>query len=571
MAAVLNWIALGYIAFGLNRAVAYTKARRRIMRALLADPSPAAAKALRLTLDMSKFPAWKRLLFVVLWFLIDVTTWPVPEVLEYRDQRRHPDYQPPEFRDRRWRGTEEQLTPEYASRGARRRSLVTCLLSAVVIGAAAAITQISDVVTITAVTWVIVLGTVARQVLDLLDSKLVFTMARRSGLPLLHAYLDMLLTAAADLLTLTFCSVLLLRWVVGQPLRTSWFPQQLLAILNGHHVTHLRQAVTQSPSAVLVGVAAITFYASLLGPLQDAVRRRRSGDELMAAAESALRRGPTDRARRLLELGRSRNPSVKAVTRVEGLLALSQGQVLEAWTKAQTLVRQFRPQQDLDHLRQREDGLFVVLQWCRELGVTPQPGILELARDVPVRDSMMACLVGQNADALSPDALPRARAAALNRVLDPPSWPLTFSVAYVQDGNTAAAALLLPAAEQVTGLDRLWRNQLARDQQDILDQQHQQLTEETLPGRIQENAQALLADVAASDITTWPEWQRTAFARALSVPLQASTTMSLDDELVQALTATRQTIAGESAEDAALSVLLSVARRRGGRAGADVR
>ena len=139
----------------------------------------------------------------------------------------------------------------------------------------------------------------------------------------------------------------------------------------------------------------------------------------MVAAKSALRHHKPERARRLLELGRSKKTSVKAISSVEGLIALQDGKVLDAWTAARTLVWEYRPNQDLDELRQREDGLFVVQGWCSELGVTPRPGTVEMARDVPVRDSMMACLVLQNFDALFPDSLKGARAAAVETALDP--------------------------------------------------------------------------------------------------------------------------------------------------------
>jgi hypothetical protein len=557
MAELLIFIAAGYIGVGISRAWAYAKAERRMFQTLIADPAPAAGTALRIRLAIARLPAWKRWSFGALRFLGDLTAWPIFEVLEYRDRRRRPDPWKPEFRDTRWPGGEEELTPEYASRRARRCSLVTCGASVfLIVTASAFVTRPDEVIQIKVLTGVFVLGTAARQAQDLLADKFLSGVARRSGLPVLHAYRDVLLAAAADLLTLSLCSVLLLRWAPGQPLRSVWFREQLLAVVTGGHVAGLRRALTESPSAVLVTVASITFYASLLGPLWNTVGRRRSGDDLMAAAESALRHGRPDRARRLLERGRSKTskkPSVTAVSRVEGLIALSDGKVLDAWTAAQTLVRQYRPDQDLNKLRQREDGLFVVQHWCRELKVTPRPTIGEIARDVPVRDSMMACLMGQDPDALLPGSPAGARAVALEAVLDPHAWPLTFSVAHELDGDLAAAAQLLAAADRVTGLDRLWRNQLARGLQAELDRN--QLAADARAERIKGNARALLADVAASDITTWPEWHRSVFSRAMSVPLVFGEAVGLDEQLTQALISTRRAIAGEFGEDAELQVL----------------
>jgi hypothetical protein len=552
--ALLLLVIAGFIGVGFTRAYAYARARapRRVFQTLIADPAPAAASALSLMLAYGKLPAWKRALFVVLEFLVDVTTWPVREVLEYRDRRRRPDRREPLFRDTRWDGSEEELTPEYVSRRVRRRSLVTCTASVFLIFTAAFVTRAADGFQIKVLTWVFLLGVVARQVQDLLDDKSVSKLARRSGLPGPLAYRDVLLIAAADLLTLYICSVLLLHWDPSEPLRNVWFPKQLTAVVNGK-VGGLWPAVTESPSAVLVGIASITFGASLYKPLKMAVGRRRSGDDLMAAAKGALLHGRSDSARHRLELGRLRKPSVGAVSEVEGLLALSDGKMLDAWMAAQTVVRQSRPSQNLDELRQREDGLWVVQDWCRELGVTPRPSIVEMARDAPVRDSMMAWLVGKNPNALLPDSSRGARVAALENALDPPAWPLTFSVAYELDGDLAAAAHLLPAADQVTGLDLLWRNQLARGLRDNRD--GNRLGVDGWPERITENARALLADVGASDNTTWPEWHRSAFSRALSVPLLLGEQIGLDDQLAEALMKARYEIAGERGDDVEFFVL----------------
>ncbi len=564
MAVPLIFLAIGFVGIGLNRAIAYAKAERRALLALLEDPSPAAASALWLKLAAAKLPGWKQRAFAVLRFLVDMTTWPVPEVLEYRDRKRHPDYRPPLFRDTRWGGTKHELTPEYVSRGVRRRSLVTSSTSLfLVITAGMFVTRMSDAVQIQILTWVVLTGTVARQAQDLIAGKFVSLVARRSGLPMLHAYRDLLLAALSDLLTLTLCSVLLLRWEYDQSLHMSWFREQVLAVANGGHVTHLWRAFTESPSAVLVGLASLTFYASLIGPLKRTMATRRSGDELMAAAESALRHGKPDRAQRLYELGRSRTPSVTVLGRVEGLIAVSNGRLDEAWSAARTLVRQHRPKEDLDELRQREDGLFVLQGWCQEVGVLPQPTIVELARDVPVRDSMMACLIAQDFAALVSGSGQGTTVAALEAFLDREAWPLTFSVAFEIDGDLAAATRLLPAADRVTGLDVLWRNQLARTQQAA---RAGPLQSEDGARRIEEAARSLLADVAGSDATTWPEWQRNAFSRALSVPLVFAETVGLDDELVEALTSTRQLIAGDDGENAQVEVLRNIATTRHRRA-----
>jgi hypothetical protein len=350
---------------------------------------------------------------------------------------------------------------------------------------------------------------------------------------------------------------MLLHWTPGEPLRYVWFRDQSLAVVNGGHVTQLWRAITESPSAVLVGIASLTYYASLLGPLKMVAGRRRSADELLAAAEDALRRGWPDRAQQLLESGRSKDRSARAVSRVEGLIALSNGRVLDAWAAAQTLVRQYRPNQNLDELRQREDGLYLLQYWCVDLGFAPQPTVLELAREVPVRDSMMAYLVAQYADALLPEAAGGGRAVALEAVLDPHAWPLTFSLAYELDGDLAAATQSLPAANDVTGLDLLWRNQMARSTQIQLGDEFAET--------IKEGARTLLADVAVSDSTTWPEWHRIAFARALSVPLVFGELAGLDAELAEALTSTRQEIVGELEENAEIDVLRNIAVSRGSR------
>jgi hypothetical protein len=545
--------ACGFVGVGLNRAYAYRKAQRRVVQTLIADPAPAAASALWLMLAYSKLPGWKRALFVVLEFLVNVTTWPVPEVLEVRDRLRRPDPWKPLFGDTQWAGSEEELTPEYVSRRARRRSLISCTASVFLILTAAFVTRPQDVVVIKIVSWVFVLGVVARQVQDLLADKFVSTVARRSGLPVLHAYRDVLLVAAADLLTLYICSVLLLRWAPGEPLRNVWFPEELMAVVNGK-VGDLWLAVTESPSAVLIGIASITFCASLVKPLKSAVSRRRAGDDLIAGAENAVRHRRLDRARRLLELGRSKKASVTDVSRVEGLIALSDGRVLDAWTAAQTLVRQNRPNQNLDELRQREDGLDTVRRWCRELKVNPHPSIVEMAQSVPVRDSMMAWIVWQ-------DFNRGAIAATVDADLDPHTWPLTFTVAQALISDLAAATQLLPAADQVTGLDLLWRNQLDRELQ--YERDRNRLGVDGLSERINEDARALLADVEASDTTTWPEWHRTAFSIALSIPLVLSEKVRLDDELVEALRSAKYIIAGELGESAEFVVLRNMILGKG--------
>lgn len=117
----------------------------------------------------------------------------------------------------------------------------------------------------------------------------------------------------------------------------------------------------------------------------------------------------------------------------------------------------------------------------------------------------------------------------------------------------AAAAQRLPSADQVTALDLLWRNQLARDLQDKLDRK--QMAVEDWPERIEENTRALLADVAASGITTWPEWHRNAVSRAISVPLVLPEKVGLDNQLAEALASTRHEIAGELGEVAEVQVV----------------
>ncbi|GAB3077763.1 hypothetical protein GCM10027053_47700 [Intrasporangium mesophilum] len=232
-------------------------------------------------------------------------------------------------------------------------------------------------------------------------------------------------------------------------------------------------------------------------------------------------------------------------------MALSNGRVLDAWAAAQTLVRQYRPSQNLDELRQREDGLVVLQHWCNDLEVNPHPTVLELARDVPVRDSMMAFLIAQYADALLPNVQQGAKAMALSAVLDPTAWPLTFSLVHEIDGDLDAAVQTLPSDNELTGLDLLWRNQIAR-------------TRQMKPGAeftatIKKGAVDLLADVATSDITFWPEWQRSAFSRAISLLLLLGEASGLDDELAHALTRTRQEIAGEYGEDSHVDVIRNLA------------
>jgi hypothetical protein len=100
------------------------------------------------------------------------------------------------------------------------------------------------------------------------------------------------------------------------------------------------------------------------------------------------------------------------------MIALSRGDIPGAWRAAQALVRMYRHSANLDELRQRKDALFLVHHLCRELRVTPRHTIVELARDVPVRDSMMACLLANYPDALA-DSLPRVTAYALEKILDP--------------------------------------------------------------------------------------------------------------------------------------------------------
>lgn len=58
MTALTVFIAAGYLGIGLNRALAYDKARRRWVDTLLADPSSAAASALHLRLALDMLPTW---------------------------------------------------------------------------------------------------------------------------------------------------------------------------------------------------------------------------------------------------------------------------------------------------------------------------------------------------------------------------------------------------------------------------------------------------------------------------------------------------------------------------------
>ena len=558
MTELLLFLGAGYTGIGLLCAVRYAKAERRAFATLIADPAAAAGSALRLTVELAKLPAWRRWCLAVLRFLVAWTAWPVYEVFQPRDRRRRPDPWEPTFRDPRWPGSAEELTAEYASRTIRRTSLVTAALSVfLVITAGAFVSAPEDAVQVTLLVWFVLLGAAARQGQDLLADKFVSTVARRSGLPLPYAYRDVLVAAAADLVTLSVCGVLLLDWVPGGSLRFDWFSEQLLAVVKGVHVTDLRQSVTESPSAVLVGLTSIAFYASVIVPIKNILLLRRSGDELVAAAESALRHGRPERARRLFDEGRSKEgkskPDDQAVGRVGGLLALSEGRVSGAREAAERLVRHYRIEQRLDQLREREDGLFVMLHWCRGLEIAPPSDFVELARDVPVRDSMMASLLANNADILYADAEGGGRGAALASVLDPDAWPLAFCVVYTLDGDQAAAARILPGADRVTGLDLLWRNQLARGQEGF------PADEEAVAAKVCRDAEALLAEAADCDITTWPEWHRTAFARMLSVPLIMHTRYPLDDDLASALVDLRQRVAGEFAEDAELAVLRNMA------------
>ncbi|GAB3077772.1 hypothetical protein GCM10027053_47710 [Intrasporangium mesophilum] len=315
MAVLLLFIEVGFIGIGLDRAWTYAKAERNVAQTLINDPSPAAAAALWLTLAKDRIPWWKRTLLAICAFLMHMTTWPVDEVLIPLDRRRRPDPWQPTFMDTRWGGSKEELTPMYLSRDARRRATVSFVGSVfLLVTAGVFVARAQDAFQIKALAWVLLLGTIARQVRDLLAGKFVSTVARRSGLPFGHAYADVLVTGVFNLLTLTAGAILLLRWTPGEPLEADWFRDQVLGVVNGGHVTHLWQAAEESPSAVLVGVASVTFYASLLDPVRMVVGRRRSGDELLAAAEDALRQGRPDRSQQLLELGRSKDPSARAVS-----------------------------------------------------------------------------------------------------------------------------------------------------------------------------------------------------------------------------------------------------------------
>jgi hypothetical protein len=206
MAVLLLFIGIGFVGLGLNRALAYAKSERHLAQTLIDDPSPAAADALWLVLARDKFPPWKRAILAPCRFMVHLTTWPVDEVIIPLDRRRRPDPWRPTFRETRWGGSKEELTPEYVSRDARRRATVTCMSSAFILFTAGAFVARTDGATqIKILIWVLLLGMIARQVQDLLAGKLVSTVARRSGLPLRHAYRNLLLTALLDLLTLTVC------------------------------------------------------------------------------------------------------------------------------------------------------------------------------------------------------------------------------------------------------------------------------------------------------------------------------------------------------------------------------
>ena len=541
----LLFIGVVYLGIGINRAVNRLKARRLMVPALLEDPSPDAAAAFYLLAEYEDLPAWKRHSITTLQFLVDVTTWPVTEVMEVVDRIRHPGQPQPSFGDTFLPVSADQWSATQLSRTQRRQSLTTCTAAVVLLWATSGITSFDGAFQVHVLAWVLVAGIAARNTLDLMSDKFLITAARRSDRRLPIAYRDVVLAAAADLIGLTLCSVVLLSWVAGRPLHLASIREQFLAVVDGGH---LWQDAHRSVAAVVLGVATAAFYASLVQPLKSAVKQRRSADELVAAAEAAVLNGNPGNAGQLLEKGQEaakaprRAPSERSATRVAGLIALAEGRIPDAWEAARGMVRLQRPGKDIDPRAQREDGLFVLLSWYDQLKITPGSAALELAVAVPVRDSMMSYLILSRRRLLGEGS---PLVATLAARLDPAAWPLTFTVAHQLDGDNATARKTLPPPGTLTGYDALWRNILARTTN----------LEPGLTDRIAADTEALLADIAGADPVTWPLWLRFAVGELLCVPVLFAEQANIDDELATKADKVLTKVGGDYAKDLKRQVL----------------
>ncbi len=560
---ILLLLVVGWLGLGVSLASSTAKARGRLFSASLQDPRPAAGLLLRHLHALHTLPAWRRYVLVTLQWTVDLVTWPVSQFIVARERRRRPDWRDRTFLDPRWAGSNDELTPDYVGRDLQRRSWMTCLLAGLVTVTAATVDTPDDAVSVYVLAAAVLVATMARQGLDLLQGGALMSLARRSSRPLHRAYRDLALTVLCDLTTLSLAAEILLRWSPNVSLRPSWFGEQALATLKGTRLSRLWSDSGTSPALVLATLAAVVFYASLVTPIKAAIRRRRTGDELLAAAEDAPKKGSVAQALQLMTLGEARTPTPRNLIRVQGLVLLAQGLVLEGWDAAQAMVRLYRPQQNLEELRQREDGLAVVRMWCRELHVKPGPSVLELALRVPVRDSFIACQLLDPVDDLLPP--PReSTAATLSTYLDPQGWPLAFTVAHTIDGNLTAAMEMLPSQESVAGLDLLWRNQIARGQ--AASPAHDRHDDASLNGLLRTHTRELCADVGAADIEAWPEWHRAAFAAQLTVLLMIGNGV-LDEDLRKRLASLRHSLAGEDAQ----LIELDLARRAAIRSSSAVR